>query len=154
MKQTKQKCKDPSFTQNRCKCCRTIWKLWPPFCFWHAKLMYGYSKMCWGRMDLKIEIRTMRGSLSLREACANVAEIKDLCLGHVTLGNIRMFENVLRENGPKNWNPHYAGVPLTQTSRKSKIFNSDTLHSFCHMIYNTDIQYLGVRLRSTVIYRH
>ena len=29
-----------------------------------------------------------------------------------------------------------------------------TLHSFCHMIFDIDIQYLGVRLRSTVIYRH
>ena len=53
-------------------------------------------------MDQKIENRIMGGFLSLREARANVAEIKDLCLGHVTLGNIRMFENVLRENGPKN----------------------------------------------------
>ena len=31
----------------------------------------------------------MRGFLSLREARANVAEIKDLCLGHVTLRTLR-----------------------------------------------------------------
>ena len=41
------------------------------------------------RVDLKIENRTMRGPLSLREARANVAEIKDLCLGHVTLRTLR-----------------------------------------------------------------
>ena len=39
--------------------------------------------------NLKIENRTMWGSLSLREARANVAEIKDLCLGHVTLRTLR-----------------------------------------------------------------
>ena len=44
----------------------------------------------------------MWGSLLLREACAKVTEIKDLCLGHITLSHIQMFQNVLRENGPKN----------------------------------------------------
>ena len=50
-------------------------------------VIYRYSKM-W-RVDLRIENRTIRGSLSLREARANVAEIKDLCLGHVTLRTLR-----------------------------------------------------------------
>ena len=36
-------------------------------------------------MDLKNQNLTIQGFLSLREARANVAEIKDLCLGHVTL---------------------------------------------------------------------
>ena len=90
-----------------------------------STVIYRYSKM-W-RVHLRIENRTMWGPLSLREARANVAEIKDLCLGHVTTSHIMMCHNVLRESGPENWKPHYAGAPLIARSSRKRRGNQRSL---------------------------
>ena len=58
-------------------------------CIKQIPINQGVAVLFYLRGVPKFENRTMQGSLSLREARANVAEIKDLCLGHVTLRTLR-----------------------------------------------------------------
>ena len=80
----------------------------------------------------------------------------NLCLGRVThcLHSQVDMVNLLFERGLRKWKPHSAKVPLiAQSLWKWKVLVLEMLLLFCHIIFNIDIQYFGVRLRSTIIYR-
>ena len=80
---------------------------------------------------LRNENRTMQGSLSLREARANVAEIKDLCLGHVTLRTLRPLLKKIQGHWHTNGVISITRVSLSARWAEPIIFRLEKTFSNC-----------------------